>query len=392
MDSKGLCDEMWARIEYILQNSSCHGGNWVNKWQNVNIKSVGTITVFCMQISLIYFIIFKLTNTETDVSTSFQWENKALLYPNITICNPRLFDKQKVKEMNLSDELLAYLYLPVTYEHGIFLYPQLKPYYETYEKQLATMELDVNILPHLSIKCEDFISECNTLFTRSAKCCGEVFDTKPYFSSFGTCFTTKSTKLVYTNPLDILGITLNVSTKYSSGINSKMFGAIFAKQAIDLAFHSQDQGLVAINRNGLSFNRGTTNKVKLQRVEVDRTLASTSFSLQPTGSDEVESCIRNGEEYDLSQDLGWPAWTKSNCEFYVSSLYLSSCSYLQTVGIESNFFGNEEKILKQFDIDYKRKICRPFDFMNNSMETVNWNNITELRKSMLTASKRLKII
>ena len=392
MDSKGLCAEMWARIEYILQNSSCHGGNWVNKWQNVNIKSIGTITVFCMQIALIYYIILRLSSTNYDVSTSFQWENKDLLYPNITICNPRLFDRQKVKEMNLTDELLAYLYLPVTYEHGVFLYPQLEPYYATYEKQLETRDLDVNMLPHLAIKCEDFLSECFTLFKSSARCCGDVFDFKPYFSSLGTCFTTKPIQLVYNNPLDVLGITTNVSTKYSTGINSKTYGAIFAKQAIDLAFHSQDQGLVAINRNSLSFNRGTINKVKLQRVEVDRTLASKTFTLEPTDSDEVASCISNGEEYDLSQDLGWPAWTKANCEFYVSALYLSSCSYMQTIGIESNFFGNEEEIIKQFDVDYERKTCRPLDFMNNSINTTRLDKIAELRKSMMTKCKTVKML
>ena len=31
--------QIWRRMEYILQNSSCHGGNWVMKLSNSKIKS-----------------------------------------------------------------------------------------------------------------------------------------------------------------------------------------------------------------------------------------------------------------------------------------------------------------------------------------------------------------
>ena len=56
-----------------------------------------------------------------------------------------------------------------------------------------------------------------------------------------------------------------MSNSYSIGMNPEKYGASFARSAIAMAFHSQDHGLVAINQNSLSINRGTITDIKLQK-------------------------------------------------------------------------------------------------------------------------------
>ena len=117
-------------------------------------------------------------------------------------------------------------------------------------------------------RCEDFLSECYILYKISGQCCGTYFDPKPYLSSHGTCFTTKPVEIEYKNPLEILGIKLNVSTTYSKGINYEKYGPEYATNAVKVAFHTQDFGLASISKKSFSLNRGTINHVQLEKRKV----------------------------------------------------------------------------------------------------------------------------
>ena len=84
--------------EYMLQNTSCHGGNWVLKFTNVKAKSMAASLLLTFQIAVIAAILWSIFFSKKDFTTSMAWENEEdLLYPNITICNPRLFDRSIVE-------------------------------------------------------------------------------------------------------------------------------------------------------------------------------------------------------------------------------------------------------------------------------------------------------
>ena len=89
--------ELLAFFEHMLQNVSCHGGNWVKKCFNPKVKSLCIFVMVCFQTIVFVTIFWQLCHHHKDFSTSLQWSNEEnLLYPNITICSPRLFDKEKV--------------------------------------------------------------------------------------------------------------------------------------------------------------------------------------------------------------------------------------------------------------------------------------------------------
>ena len=170
--------------------------------------------------------------------------------------------------MGLTDELLAYLYWPVSMVNELQLIPTMLENHEKYEEKLRAFNLSRDARAQLAIKCEDFLPHCSLLYKSAGSCCEHYFDPKPYFSALGTCFTTLPVTIDYINPLDIIGVTVNVSKEYSKGISYKLFGPKFATNAIEVAFHSQDHSLAAISQNSLSLNGGTVNKLKLQKTKV----------------------------------------------------------------------------------------------------------------------------
>ena len=106
-------DHFVAHVEGMLANSSCHGGNWVLKLKSFKTKSAGSLLIFLLQSLVVFVLLYQLCIVEKDFTTSIQWQNENLTFPNITICNPRLFDKEKVQSLNLTDELLAYIFFPI---------------------------------------------------------------------------------------------------------------------------------------------------------------------------------------------------------------------------------------------------------------------------------------
>ena len=98
MSLQSLRYKMAEFNQYFLQNTSCHGGNWVQKVKNAKVKYFATWILLDFQIAVIIAILWSIFFSEKDFTTSMAWENEdELLYPNITICNPRLFDRSTVE-------------------------------------------------------------------------------------------------------------------------------------------------------------------------------------------------------------------------------------------------------------------------------------------------------
>ena len=144
-------DHLVIQIENMLENSSCHGGNWVLKFKSFKTKSAGSLLLFLLQSLVIFVLLYELCVVEKDFATSIQWQNEDLIYPNITICNPRLFDKDTVRKLNLTDELLAYIYFPVDTQNSDVWIP-LQHHYLNSSRMLESYDLGVNALSNIAIK------------------------------------------------------------------------------------------------------------------------------------------------------------------------------------------------------------------------------------------------
>ena len=166
--------------------------------------------------------------------------------------------------------------------------------------------------------------------------------------------------------MDTLVFSINMSPEYSVGINHTTYGPSFAIQAATLVFHSQTHGLAAIDQNTIAINKGSINQIKLSTSRVDRTLLKTNFGEELLSSDdEFAACISDGSLPDYSQDFGWPAWTKENCEFYTNFLMWSNCSIMQTVGLGPIVWDREERLLELKNLTYERKVCQAKDLIEN---------------------------
>ena len=160
-----------CHIESMMENSSCHGGNWILKLQDLKTKSAASLFIFLLQSFVIFLLLHSLFVVEKDFTTSIQWNNEDLVYPNITICNPRLFDKEKVRSrfqtlhfwnfwwlnmrwilgLNLTDELLAYIFFPVGFDNSE-LWQSLEEQYSSSSKILESYNLGPNALLSTAIR------------------------------------------------------------------------------------------------------------------------------------------------------------------------------------------------------------------------------------------------
>ena len=118
--------------------------------------------------------------------------------------------------------------------------------------------------------------------------------------------------------------------------------------------------------------RGTINDIKIEKKVVNRRQLLKEYGsfLNREVAGSSAACIEDGGDGDLSQDFGWPAWTKQNCQFYMNRLYWSSCSLMQTAGMGTIFHQTEDVVLKEHNLTYVRKVCQTedmLDFWNQSL-------------------------
>ena len=122
------------------------------KLTNPKIKSAGTLIVFALQFILLTAVLNMIFYPKNSLNTSLLWDTEELIFPNMTICNPRIFDKKKVDELGLTDELLAYLYWPVSKEYSLELNEHILENHEKYEEELKGFNLTRNAMTDLAIK------------------------------------------------------------------------------------------------------------------------------------------------------------------------------------------------------------------------------------------------
>ena len=122
------------------------------KLTNPKIKSAGTLIVFALQFILLTAVLNMIFYPKNSLNTSLLWDTEELIFPNMTICNPRIFDKEKVDELGLTDELLAYLYWPVSKEYSLELNEHILENHEKYEEELKGFNLTRNAMTDLAIK------------------------------------------------------------------------------------------------------------------------------------------------------------------------------------------------------------------------------------------------
>ena len=86
-------------FEWVFANTSTHGGNWFAKIQNVKLKIIFGIAILTLQITMLVVFVGSLFKEKVDIYTVTDWNTDIVNidFPNITVCNPRMFDVQKVE-------------------------------------------------------------------------------------------------------------------------------------------------------------------------------------------------------------------------------------------------------------------------------------------------------
>ena len=100
-------------VEYFSLNASCHGSTWVSQIKSGKLRILYMALIIVLQLFCLHFVITKtnIFSEERGIYTSFYKVTEEFIpYPNYTVCNPRMFDKNKVQALNLSSSLLTYIY------------------------------------------------------------------------------------------------------------------------------------------------------------------------------------------------------------------------------------------------------------------------------------------
>ena len=122
-----LQDKIRALVEYFSQKTSCHGSHWVSEIKSGKLRILYMALMLGLQYCLFHYVIQSLWNEESrGIQLSFYKVTEEFIpYPNYTVCNPRMFDKNKVQALNLSSTLLTYIYFsmnPHTYSTYGFIW------------------------------------------------------------------------------------------------------------------------------------------------------------------------------------------------------------------------------------------------------------------------------
>ena len=211
-----MVNKNYQPLYQIFQNTSCHAGNWLEYTKSPLTKGMIMIFLIPVHCAVLYFFIYSIfLNPSLETSTSLSSETPEsgdfFMGPKITVCNPRMFDKAKVEALNISSELLSYIFIAYDYGNDLSYVNNFIPNYEEFESEYVTKTQNIsNIGKHLAIKCEGFIDE---------QLCGTFFDPDPWISYFGTCFTSKYAWHVSgSGGLNSIKLRLNVSPDYSAGM------------------------------------------------------------------------------------------------------------------------------------------------------------------------------
>ena len=83
-------------LDYICENTSCHGGNWALKTPSRWLKSKIQLLLCILQVFLVLTVIAPFIY-ERPISSSTKWKMIHGHFPNVTVCNSRWFSKASMK-------------------------------------------------------------------------------------------------------------------------------------------------------------------------------------------------------------------------------------------------------------------------------------------------------
>lgn len=140
----------------IFQNTSCHAGNWLEYTKSPLTKGMIMILLIPFHCAVVYFFVNSIfLNPSLETSTSLSWleTDEYLIGPKITVCNPRMFDKSKVEALNISSELLSYIFMAYDYGNDLSYVETISEKYDQLESEYVNKTQNIsNIGKHLAIK------------------------------------------------------------------------------------------------------------------------------------------------------------------------------------------------------------------------------------------------
>ena len=138
----------WQPLNAIFQNTSCHAGNWLQHTKNPILKGtlIGILVLFHGFI-LNYFITSLLQESH-ETFTTIDWITEPFLIgPKVTVCNPRMFDKARVDQLNISSELLSYIFSAYDYVDQGYV-PRFQPFASQLEREYQQITKNVSNIGH----------------------------------------------------------------------------------------------------------------------------------------------------------------------------------------------------------------------------------------------------
>ena len=291
-------------LEQIFQHTSCHAGNWLQLAKNPCLKVLLMLILILFHFTLVYFFINDIFiepyKGRPESFTTIRWAtDNFFIGPNITVlCSPRMFQRSKVEALNISDELLSYMFAAYDYGNDLSYVNNFYDQVEQLETDYLIKTLNIsNIGQHLAIRyvkkfmsnfqiiyhntitspsyrCEDFISDDSTLN------CKRGFNTKPWLSYFGTCFTTNiDWNVSGSGSLSGLKLKLDTSTLYSADF-SPLLGERYAHSGVNLVLHQSDHALAALDDRTINLESGTSNRLVITNIDVSRRIESSELVIK----------------------------------------------------------------------------------------------------------------
>ena len=257
-------------LNYIMENSTTHGGSWVSKvkWTPLRVLLQGLVIVTQLGMLIVVILMLLLENPWKQKNTSITAiKADDLPYPSFTVCNPRPFDKEIATKLNLSEKSLTLLALPSFFRDADHIFMNYFKNQSMFDDHLAALALKhdlITLMQDVLIKCESFIVFCNqkALLSNHFDCCQEIFDPKPFLSEYGACFSTKSS--IGTSKDGMLEVMLNVSEEYTIGIDKTIGGPRRSFIPHTLAFNGNNHPFVALEKEPMSLVPGTYSSLKLK--------------------------------------------------------------------------------------------------------------------------------
>ena len=98
------------QLDYICLNSSCHGGNWAMKIKSTKLRILLQILFLIFQFGLFGAVIQIFLLEPFEMTTNQHYITNDGSYPNVTLCNHRIFDKATTEGLYIFTKIEAFFY------------------------------------------------------------------------------------------------------------------------------------------------------------------------------------------------------------------------------------------------------------------------------------------